>query len=69
MGVLEGELSLVTGGASGIGKAVCERFAAEGARVAVLDRDGDGARRVAAAVGGVAYEADVRDADAVTAAT
>ena len=68
MGVLEGELSLVTGGASGIGKAVCERFAAEGARVAVLDRDGDGARRVAAAVGGVAYEADVRDADAVTAA-
>jgi NAD(P)-dependent dehydrogenase (short-subunit alcohol dehydrogenase family) len=43
-------------------------FAAEGARVAVLDRDGEGGRRVAAAVGGVAYEADVRDADAVSAA-
>jgi NAD(P)-dependent dehydrogenase (short-subunit alcohol dehydrogenase family) len=68
VGVLEGELALVTGGASGIGKAVCERFAAEGARVAVLDRNGDGARRVADAVGGPAYEVDVADAEAVSAA-
>lgn len=69
MGVLDGERALVTGGASGIGRAVCERFAAEGARVAVLDRDGDGARAVAEAIGGTAHEADVRDAAAVTAAT
>jgi NAD(P)-dependent dehydrogenase (short-subunit alcohol dehydrogenase family) len=69
MGVLEGELALVTGGASGIGRAVCRRFAAEGARVAVLDRDSDGAARVAGEIGGFAHTVDVRDADAVTAAT
>jgi NAD(P)-dependent dehydrogenase (short-subunit alcohol dehydrogenase family) len=69
MGVLDGELALVTGGASGIGHAVCRRFAAEGARVAVLDRDGDGATRVAEEIGGIAHAVDVRDAAAVTAAT
>lgn len=69
MGILEGEQVVVTGGASGIGRAVCKRFAAEGARVAVLDRNGDGAREVAAAVGGEAYEVDVGDAEAVTTAT
>ena len=69
MGVLEGELALVTGGASGIGRAVCRRFAAEGARVAVLDRDGDGATQVADEIGGFAHAVDVRDAAAVTAAT
>lgn len=69
MGMLEGEQAVVSGGASGIGRAVCERFAAEGARVAVLDRNAAGAREVAEAVGGVAYEVDVCDADAVDAAT
>jgi len=68
-GQLEGESALVTGGGSGIGRAVCELFAAEGARVAVVDRDGESARAVAAAVEGVAYEVDVRDAAATTAAT
>ena len=67
-GALDGAKAVVTGGASGIGRAVCERFAAEGARVAVLDRNGDGARAVAEAVGGMAVEVDVRDAVAVDAA-
>jgi meso-butanediol dehydrogenase / (S,S)-butanediol dehydrogenase / diacetyl reductase len=67
-GTLQGGKAVVTGGASGIGRAVCERFAAEGARVAVLDRNGDGAREVAERVGGVAVEVDVRDAAAVEAA-
>ncbi|WP_214369710.1 3-(cis-5,6-dihydroxycyclohexa-1,3-dien-1-yl)propanoate dehydrogenase [Pseudonocardia sp. H11422] len=40
MGWLEGRAALVTGGASGIGRAVVERFLAEGARVAVLDSSG-----------------------------
>lgn len=41
----------VTGGASGVGLATAERLVAEGVRVAVLDRDGDGADRAAAAIG------------------
>ncbi len=45
---------VVTGGASGIGRAMCERFAAEGARqVVVADLDGDGAEAVAERVRGV----------------
>ncbi|MFD9722036.1 SDR family NAD(P)-dependent oxidoreductase [Streptomyces sp. NPDC059076] len=41
MGWLEGASVLVTGGASGLGRAVVERFVAEGARVVVLDRSAD----------------------------
>ncbi len=50
---------VVTGGASGIGAACCRRFAAEGARVAVVDQDTEGARRTAAEVGGWSGQADV----------
>ena len=39
MGLLEGRRAIVTGGASGIGRATCERFVREGARVAVVDVD------------------------------
>src|SRR5271166_1980227 len=68
MGLLEGHRAVVTGGASGIGRATCERMAAEGAAVAVLDRNGEAAAKVAAGIGGVAYEVDVRDAEGLTAA-
>ena len=64
---LDGAVALVTGGASGIGKATSERLAAEGARVFVVDVDAAGAADVAAAVGGVAHVADVGDADQVDA--
>jgi NAD(P)-dependent dehydrogenase (short-subunit alcohol dehydrogenase family) len=65
MGLLEGRRAVITGGASGIGRATAHRFAAEGARVAVLDLDLDGAKTVADEVGGAAYAVDVSDADAV----
>lgn len=59
--------AIVTGGASGIGKATCELLARDGFRVAVADRDEAGARTVAAACGGVAFGLDVADEAAVTA--
>lgn len=68
MGLLDGHVAVVTGGASGIGRATCEAMAREGARVAVLDLDGDGAETVAGAVDGTAYGVDVTDFAAVAAA-
>ena len=68
MGAFDGRVALVTGGASGIGRATAVRLANDGAVVAVLDRDAEGARAVATEVGGRAYECDVRDGDAVRAA-
>lgn len=68
MGLLDGHRAIVTGGASGIGRATCRRLAAEGARVAVLDVDADGAKAVADETGGVSAHVDVSDALAVQAA-
>src|SRR4051794_19458017 len=61
-----GKIVLVTGGGNGIGAASARKFAASGAQVAVIDRDGDAARRVAAEIGGgaVGYEVDVSDGGA-----
>lgn len=56
---LRGKVAVVTGGAHGIGAAMARRFAAEGARVAVADLDGDGAARVAEEVGGHGQRTDV----------
>ena len=64
---IEGSNIVVTGGASGIGKGMCERFAALGATVVVADLDGDGAQTVAAAIGGTAVTCDVAEQESVTA--
>ena len=62
---LRDRVAVVTGGASGIGAASARAFAAEGARVAVLDLNGQGARAVAAEVGGLAVECDVGDEQSI----
>ena len=65
----DGKVAFVTGGASGLGAAAAERFASEGARVAVADIDSYGARRVAAALpDGFAVTVDTADAASVQAA-
>jgi NAD(P)-dependent dehydrogenase (short-subunit alcohol dehydrogenase family) len=57
---LSGKVVVVTGGANGIGRALCRRFAAEGARaVVVADVEEAGAQAVAAEIGGVALRTDV----------
>jgi NAD(P)-dependent dehydrogenase (short-subunit alcohol dehydrogenase family) len=53
VGLLDGHRAVVTGGASGIGRATCRRLAAEGAKVGVLDIDAAGAGAVAASISGV----------------
>jgi NAD(P)-dependent dehydrogenase (short-subunit alcohol dehydrogenase family) len=65
---LRDRVVVVTGGASGIGAALCRRFAAEGARgVVVADRDEAGANAVASAIDGLAVRCDVADESQVRA--
>ena len=56
---LAGRHIVVTGGASGIGRACALRFAEEGARVTVADLDLDGAQETAEQTGGTAHRTDV----------
>jgi 3-oxoacyl-[acyl-carrier protein] reductase len=67
---LEGRTGVVTGGAQGFGRAIAERFAASGARVAIWDRDMRLAERTAAELGErvVAIAADVTEPSEVAGA-
>jgi NAD(P)-dependent dehydrogenase (short-subunit alcohol dehydrogenase family) len=57
---LKDKIIVITGAASGIGRAMAQRFAAEGAKLIVCaDRDEAGAKATAAGIGGVAFKVDV----------
>src|ERR1022692_3519304 len=67
---IEGTAAIVTGGASGLGAATVRMLVERGARVTIVDRDGDAAAKVAAELGQAVSvsNADVTDATQATAA-
>ena len=64
MGKLDGRVAIVTGAAQGIGKAIADKLADEGATVVVADVNGDGAQQ-AAPEGGMGMQVDVSKEDDV----
>jgi NAD(P)-dependent dehydrogenase (short-subunit alcohol dehydrogenase family) len=65
---IQGQAALVTGGASGLGAATARELARRGAKVAVLDRNAEGAKQVAREIGGVGIACDITSTESVQAA-
>jgi len=65
---IEGKSVVVTGGGSGLGRASAEMLAEKGAKVAIIDMNGEAAETVAAITGGPAIQCDVTQASEVEAA-
>jgi NAD(P)-dependent dehydrogenase (short-subunit alcohol dehydrogenase family) len=65
---LEGRIAWVTGAASGIGRAIAERLARDGARVGLIDLNADSVAQVAAELGGLCVSCDVSDSVSTAAA-
>ena len=64
---IEGQVALVSGGASGLGEATARHLASLGADVAILDRDGERAAQIAAEIGGYSQQCDITEEEAVAA--
>lgn len=64
---LEGKVAIVTGGASGIGRAMCAAFAAEGAHAVVADRDRAKGEALADEIGAVFVHVDVTNSSSANA--
>ncbi|KAA9165551.1 SDR family oxidoreductase [Amycolatopsis acidicola] len=62
---LDDKVAVVTGAASGIGRAIAATLARAGATVAAVDRDAEGLAETVRAIGGTAHQADLSDAQAI----
>ena len=62
---VQNQVAIVTGGAGGIGDAICRRLASEGALVRILDTNVDAAKALADQIGGTAHAVDLTDAAAI----
>lgn len=65
---IQGQAAIVTGGASGLGAETARELAKRGAKVAVFDRNAEGAKAVAAEIGGVGVGCDITSSESVIAA-
>ena len=65
---IAGQAAIVTGGASGLGAQTARELARRGAKVAVLDRNDEGAKAVAAEIGGIGIGCDITSTDSLVAA-
>ncbi|MEP0368609.1 MAG: beta-ketoacyl-ACP reductase [Cyclobacteriaceae bacterium] len=69
MNRLENRVAIVTGGSNGIGKATCEKFASEGAKVIIWDLNEEAGKQLADKLGGFFQKVNTADYDAVGLAT
>ena len=65
---IKGQIALVTGGGSGLGAATARELAKQGAKVAVLDVNTDGANSVAQEIGGIGITCDITNTDSINSA-